>query len=201
MSNFLTWFFAFFVSTTLVSLIILTPSFISAYKMGIRKYLDNIRLLLKFNKSLNLIDKSYIKISNRTVQFTYQDGSKGRSFTTLEYDYFLPIYFSSTEVYIIYKKRGTLSNSIDFRISKYFKINNKWENKDIVIRNNNQCMITMILYDRFDKKVKKSENKSVKIKDTDDIDTILYEKIKSIDREEKLKKVLGEEKIKKVFSE
>lgn len=179
---------AFSIAIPLMVLILLIPSFISAYKMGFKEYLDNIKLLLKVNKSLKFKIESYCKVTNRTIQFTYQDGTKGRKFNTVEYDYFLPIYLSPIEVYILYKKVGDFSNS-DFRVSKYLK-NNKWKVEDIKIKNT-QCIITMFLYDRFDKIVKNINKKSIQIENIDDVDVIINKTIKSIDREDKLKKVLN----------
>lgn len=184
MNTFFIWFSAFIIVLTIISFILLIPSFISAYKMSFKKYFNNIKLLIKVNKSLKFKTESYVKVTNRTIQFTYQDGTKGRKFNTVEYDYFLPIYLSPIEVYILYKKVGDY-----FRLSKYLK-NNKWKVEDTKIKNT-QCIITMFLYDIFDKRVKNINNKSIQIENLDDVDVIINKTIKSIDREYKLKKVLS----------
>lgn len=92
----------FSIAIPLMVLILSIPTFISIYKIGgFRNYLTNIKTLMVISR---FIDKSYYYENNKVIQFNYPDGTK-TMINTKEIDYFLPIYISSTEFYLVNKKK------------------------------------------------------------------------------------------------
>jgi len=178
--------------TTIISLFSLTvflsiPSFISLYKIGYKNYINNIKFLYHNYKNI----KDCYRLKKETnYSFRYQDGSVVNSKRVDTY-YYYPI-IGNNLVYVID------INSIDgynlfynFNIAEYKKINDSWTFNEFKVKNI-QCILTMLLHDRFLRKLQLVVADATDITDIDDLNRIINSDIKTSEREKKLKFILNE---------
>lgn len=70
-------------------------------------------------------------------------------------------------------------------------MDNSWNPTDLKVRNL-ECLYTMLFYDRFNKKIENSNEKSIKMDNVDSIEVVINSEIKSRNRHSLIKMVLND---------
>lgn len=179
------YFISVIISLFVLVLILSIPSFIAIYKMGIDSYFFNIKTIMILS---NGFEKCYHIKSNKNIQFTYKDGSKGRLIKSKETDYFYPIYLTD-KIYLINEKIGTFSYGT--KVTIYDNFNNKWTSKEINI-SNIECIYTMFFYNKFSNRMKKLKKISTMISNVESLESIINEYYKLVNRERKINLIFHE---------
>jgi hypothetical protein len=156
---------ALLITLSLFGLIISIPSFISMYKLGLKTYRQQLRIL---------------KIMIRKVSTGYK--------ITHNQFHFFPIVVDKNHLLILTKKEGPF-NVLYIQYCEHKNEHYEWSNDNVEIKTST-CLLTQLLNDRLHKKVDSLMKSSVVIEGVENLNQLLNSKITSIKREEALNSIL-----------
>ncbi len=179
------WVIGFSIALSLLSVILSIPSIITIYRIGLKDYVRNIKLLYNLRKRLSLC---YQLNTNRT--YNYQvNGSSVKTTNQIDIDYYFPIYLNDKNVVIVNKRGKGLWYNLIINDASYD--GKDWVTNIIEIKTST-CMLTQILNDRFQSKLDKFTKNKILLEDIKDLNELINSEIVSIRRDSKLNLLINE---------
>jgi|AACY02.1.fsa_nt_gi hypothetical protein len=183
------WLIAFSIVMPFFLLFMSIPSMVSIYRLGIKDYFRNIKLLIGLYKKLGLC---YELTENKLTNFVYSTGHKvTKNYETT--DYYFPIYINDNHVFIVHKMYKGLKGHTgfyDLRINDARFDGKDWET-DLMEIKTTTCIFSQLLNDRFQKKMNRLIEDKIILDDIGNLNDLINSEIKSIRRENKLNKLVN----------
>jgi hypothetical protein len=183
------WIFAFMIGISFLIGIFGIPTVIVIFRTGRKIYFNQLRLLIKINKGLNLC---YSVDSYQKYNYIYPNGqTKVHGFN--ETNYYYPIFESDTKLTMVQKKKGPFNKIHIVENTKVGGDNTPWswnsENHELKTIS---CIFLQLLNDRVQKKMDKLSNNSIQYEDVSKLSDFINSELTSIKRETVLKSLLNE---------
>lgn len=171
----------FLIAFSIITLVLLSVCSVSIFMIGRRRYFLQLKSLWNFK-----IDKIFVKSHNYSVNLHLNGSPVQIKNSTDDYYFFLNV--KDDKTVIIAKILDSFYGS--FLIDTYQKNDKEEWITDSFRIDPNSCVITHLLKDRVESKLRKCRSNSDRIERIEDIDHFLNDRIKSICREKKLKRLL-----------
>jgi len=183
------WIFAFMMGISFLVGIFGIPTVIIIFKTGRKEYFNQLRLLIKINKGLNLC---YSVDSYQRYNYVYPNGqTKIHGFN--ETNYYYPIFESDKKLTMIQKKKGPFNKIHIVENTKVGGDDTPWSwNSDSHEIKTINCIFTQLLNDRVQKKMDKLSDDSIQYEDVEKLSDFINSELTSIKRETVLKSLLNE---------
>ena len=183
------WIFA---SMIVISFLIGTfgiPTVIVIFRTGRKNYFNQLRLLIKINKGLNLC---YSIDSYQKYNYVYPNGqTKIHGFN--ETNYYYPIFENDTKLIMIQKKKGPFNKIHIVENTKVGGDNTPWSwNSETHELKTISCIFLQLLNDRVQKKMDKLSDNPIQYEDVSKLSDFINSELTSIKRETVLKSLLNE---------
>lgn len=179
------WVIGFIIAFSAIITTLSIPSFIAMYKLGVKDYFRNIKLLYSLYNKMTIC---YRIKQDRVYNFRLPNGQHMKSQKITENDYYYPLYYDDNRVFVVNRKseKGYFWN---IRINDCVYDGKDWNTTLIEIKTIS-CMFTQILNDRFQKKLTNLTNNYVDLENIDNLNDLINGEITSIRRKGKLNQIL-----------
>jgi hypothetical protein len=183
------WMFAFMIGISFLIGIFGIPTVIIIFKTGRKNYFNQLRLLIKIKKGLNLC---YSIDSYQKYNYIYPNGqTKVHGFN--ETTYYYPIFESDTKLTMVQKKKGPFNK---ITIVENTKVGGgdtpwSWNSEDHELKTIS-CIFLQLLNDRVQKKMYKLSDNPIQYEDVEKLSDFINSELTSIKRETVLKSLLNE---------
>lgn len=182
------WIFASMIGISFLIGIFGIPTVIVIFRTGRKIYFNQLRLLIKINKGLNLC---YSIDSYQKYNYIYNGQTKTHGFN--ETNYYYPIFESDTKLTMIQKKKGPFNKIHIVENTKVGGDNTPWSwNSETHELKTISCIFLQLLNDRVQKKMDKLSNNSIQYEDVSKLSDFINSELTSIKRETVLKSLLNE---------
>lgn len=183
------WIFASMIVISFLIGIFGIPTAIVIFRTGRKIYFNQLRLLIKINKGLNLC---YSIDSYQKYNYIYPNGqTKVHGFN--ETNYYYPIFESDTKLTMVQKKKGPFNKIHIVENTKVGGDNTPWSwNSEDHELKTISCIFLQLLNDRVQKKMDKLSNNSIQYEDVSKLSDFINSELTSIKRETVLKSLLNE---------
>ena len=183
------WIFAFMMGISFLIGIFGIPTMIVILRTGRKNYFNQLRLLIKINKGLNLC---YSVDSYQKYNYTYPNGqTKVHGFN--ETNYYYPIFESDTKLTMVQKKKGPFNKIHIVENTKVGGDNTPWSwNSETHELKTISCIFLQLLNDKVQKKMDKLSNNPIQYEDVSKLSDFINSELTSIKRETVLKSLLNE---------
>ena len=183
------WIFAFMMGISFLIGIFGIPTMIVILRTGRKNYFNQLRLLIKINKGLNLC---YSVDSYQKYNYTYPNGqTKIHGFN--ETNYYYPIFESDTKLTMVQKKKGPFNKIHIVENTKVGGDNTPWSwNSETHELKTISCIFLQLLNDRVQKKMDKLSDNPIQYEDVSKLSDFINSELTSIKRETVLKSLLNE---------
>ena len=183
------WIFASMIGISFLIGIFGIPTVIVIFRTGRKIYFNQLRLLIKINKGLNLC---YSIDSYQKYNYIYPNGqTKIHGFN--ETNYYYPIFESDTKLTMIQKKKGPFNKIHIVENTKVGGDNTPWSwNSEDHELKTISCIFLQLLNDRVQKKMDKLSDNSIQYEDVSKLSDFINSELTSIKRETVLKSLLNE---------
>lgn len=183
------WMFAFMIGISFLIGIFGIPTVIIIFKTGRKNYFNQLRLLIKIKKGLNLC---YSIDSYQKYNYIYPNGqTKVHGFN--ETTYYYPIFESDTKLTMVQKKKGPFNKITIVENTKVGGDNTPWSwNSEDHELKTISCIFLQLLNDRVQKKMDKLSDGSIPYENVDKLSDFVNSELTSIKRETVLKSLLNE---------
>jgi hypothetical protein len=180
--TFVDWAFVVMMALSFVLGTILIPTIIVIFKTGRKVYFNQLRLLIKINRG---IDLCYSVESYQQHNYTYPNRqSKTHGF--LETTYFYPIFESDKKLTMIQKKK----ESYKIFIVENTKVDDSWSSESHEIKTIN-CIFIQLLNDKVRKKMDKLSDVSTTYENVGKLSDFINNELSSIKRDLLIEKILN----------
>jgi hypothetical protein len=183
------WVFAFMIGISFLIGIFGIPTVIIIFKTGRKNYFNQLRLLIKIKKGLNLC---YSIDSYQKYNYIYPNGqTKVHGFN--ETNYYYPIFESDTKLTMVQKRKGPFNKITIVENTKVCGDNTPWSwNSEDHELKTISCIFLQLLNDRVQKKMDKLSDGSIPYENVDKLSDFVNSELTSIKRETVLKSLLNE---------
>jgi hypothetical protein len=183
------WMFAFMIGISFLIGIFGIPTVIIIFKTGRKNYFNQLRLLIKIKKGLNLC---YSIDSYQKYNYIYPNGqTKVHGFN--ETTYYYPIFESDTKLTMVQKKKGPFNKITIVENTKVGGDNTPWSwNSEDHELKTISCIFLQLLNDRVQKKMYKLSDNPIQYEDVEKLSDFINSELTSIKRETVLKSLLNE---------
>ena len=181
------WIFAFMIVISFLIAVFVIPSTIAIFKTGRKEYFNQLRLLIKINKSVNIC---YSVDSYK--QFNYQLNGQSKIHGFNETNYYYPIFESDTKITMILKKKGPFNKISIVENTKSGLDDTPWSWSSKTHEIKISCGFCKILNNRLEKKMYKLSHNPICYEDINEFQDFVNSEISSIKRENVLKSLLNE---------
>lgn len=183
------WIFAFMMGISFLIGVFAIPTMIVIFRTGRKTYFNQLRLLIKINKGLNLC---YSVDSYQKYNYTYPNGqTKIHGFN--ETNYYYPIFESDTKLTMVQKKKGAFNTIHIVENTKVGGDDTPWSwNSETHELKTISCIFIQILNDKVQKKMDKLSNNPIQYEDVSKLSDFINSELTSIKRETVLKSLLNE---------
>ena len=183
------WMFAFMIGISFLIGIFGIPTVIIIFKTGRKNYFNQLRLLIKIKKGLNLC---YSIDSYQKYNYIYPNGqTKVHGFN--ETTYYYPIFESDTKLTMVQKKKGPFNKITIVENTKVGGDNTPWSwNSEDHELKTISCIFLQLLNDRVQKKMDKLSDNPIQYEDVEKLSDFINSELTSIKRETVLKSLLNE---------
>jgi hypothetical protein len=165
------------------------PTVIIIFKTGRKNYFNQLRLLIKIKKGLNLC---YSIDSYQKYNYIYPNGqTKVHGFN--ETNYYYPIFESDTKLTMVQKRKGPFNKIHIVENTKVGGDDTPWSwNSDTHELKTISCIFLQLLNDRVQKKMDKLSDNPIQYEDVSKLSDFINSELTSIKRETVLKSLLNE---------
>jgi hypothetical protein len=183
------WMFAFMMGISFLIGIFGIPTVIIIFKTGRKNYFNQLRLLIKIKKGLNLC---YSIDSYQKYNYIYPNGqTKVHGFN--ETNYYYPIFESDTKLTMVQKRKGPFNKIHIVENTKVGGDDTPWSwNSDTHELKTISCIFLQLLNDRVQKKMDKLSDNPIQYEDVSKLSDFINSELTSIKRETVLKSLLNE---------
>jgi hypothetical protein len=183
------WMFAFMMGISFLIGIFGIPTVIIIFKTGRKNYFNQLRLLIKIKKGLNLC---YSIDSYQKYNYIYPNGqTKVHGFN--ETTYYYPIFESDTKLTMVQKRKGPFNKIHIVENTKVGGDDTPWSwNSDTHELKTISCIFLQLLNDRVQKKMDKLSDNPIQYEDVSKLSDFINSELTSIKRETVLKSLLNE---------
>ena len=183
------WMFAFMMGISFLIGIFGIPTVIIIFKTGRKNYFNQLRLLIKIKKGLNLC---YSIDSYQKYNYIYPNGqTKVHGFN--ETNYYYPIFESDTKLTMVQKRKGPFNKIHIVENTKVGGDNTPWSwNSEDHELKTISCIFLQLLNDRVQKKMDKLSDNPIQYEDVSKLSDFINSELTSIKRETVLKSLLNE---------
>ena len=183
------WMFAFMMGISFLIGIFVIPTLIIIFKTGRKNYFNQLRLLIKIKKGLNLC---YSIDSYQKYNYIYPNGqTKVHGFN--ETNYYYPIFESDTKLTMVQKRKGPFNKIHIVENTKVGGDDTPWSwNSDTHELKTISCIFLQLLNDRVQKKMDKLSDNPIQYEDVSKLSDFINSELTSIKRETVLKSLLNE---------
>jgi hypothetical protein len=183
------WMFAFMIGISFLIGIFGIPTVIIIFKTGRKNYFNQLRLLIKIKKGLNLC---YSIDSYQKYNYIYPNGqTKVHGFN--ETNYYYPIFESDTKLTMVQKRKGPFNKIHIVENTKVGGDDTPWSwNSDTHELKTISCIFLQLLNDRVQKKMDKLSDNPIQYEDVSKLSDFINSELTSIKRETVLKSLLNE---------
>jgi hypothetical protein len=183
----LDWMFAFMIGISFLIGIFGIPTVIIIFKTGRKNYFNQLRLLIKIKRGLNLC---YSIDSYQKYNYIYPNGqTKIHGFN--ETTYYYPIFESDTKLTMVQKKKGPFNKITIVENTKVGGDNTPWSSEDHELKTIS-CIFLQLLNDRVQKKMDKLSDNPIQYEDVSKLSDFINSELTSIKRETVLKSLLND---------
>jgi hypothetical protein len=183
------WMFSFMIGISFLIGIFGIPTVIIIFKTGRKNYFNQLRLLIKIKKGLNLC---YSIDSYQKYNYIYPNGqTKVHGFN--ETNYYYPIFESDTKLTMVQKRKGPFNKIHIVENTKVGGDDTPWSwNSDTHELKTISCIFLQLLNDRVQKKMDKLSDNPIQYEDVSKLSDFINSELTSIKRETVLKSLLNE---------
>ena len=183
------WMFAFMIGISFLVGIFGIPTMIVIFRTGRKNYFNQLRLLIKINKGLNLC---YSVDSYQRYNYTYPNGqTKIHGFN--ETNYYYPIFESDKKLTMVQKKKGPFNKITIVENTKVGGDDTPWSwNSETNELKTINCIFLQLLNDRVQKKMDKISDNPIQYENVEKLSDFINSELTSIKRETVLKSLLNE---------
>jgi hypothetical protein len=183
------WMFAFMMGISFLIGIFGIPTVIIIFKTGRKNYFNQLRLLIKIKRGLNLC---YSIDSYQKYNYIYPNGqTKVHGFN--ETNYYYPIFESDTKLTMVQKRKGPFNKIHIVENTKVGGDDTPWSwNSDTHELKTISCIFLQLLNDRVQKKMCKLSDNPIQYEDISKLSDFINSELTSIKRETVLKSLLNE---------
>jgi hypothetical protein len=183
------WMFAFMIGISFLVGIFGIPTVIIIFKTGRKNYFNQLRLLIKIKRGLNLC---YSIDSYQKYNYIYPNGqTKVHGFN--ETNYYYPIFESDTKLTMVQKRKGPFNKIHIVENTKVGGDDTPWSwNSDTHELKTISCIFLQLLNDRVQKKMDKLSDNPIQYEDVSKLSDFINSELTSIKRETVLKSLLNE---------
>jgi hypothetical protein len=183
------WMFAFMIGISFLIGIFGIPTVIIIFKTGRKNYFNQLRLLIKIKRGLNLC---YSIDSYQKYNYIYPNGqTKVHGFN--ETTYYYPIFESDTKLTMVQKKKGPFNKITILENTKVGGDNTPWSwNSEYHELKTISCIFLQLLNDRVQKKMYKLSDNPIQYEDVEKLSDFINSELTSIKRETVLKSLLND---------